>query len=248
MFEKFLAPGNLGEVADQFKRDMIGIFGKDLVSIVLYGSAASAEYKRGISDINFVLILKKIDHESLKKASVRLSWWRRSWVSAPLLFTEEELEDAADVFPLEFLSIKQNHKLIHGKDPFPGLQISKADVRKQLEFELRSKLIHLRQSYLEVRRNRESLKALAASTVAALSPLAEGLLFLKEIKSPPAKKSMLESLGKAYRIDVNPLVLAYGIKYEDANPSNDELESLIKSMLISLRALAEAVDKIEVRK
>ncbi|MEW5996956.1 MAG: hypothetical protein AB1657_05175 [Candidatus Micrarchaeota archaeon] len=248
MLERLLAPRVPNEIADQFKRDMIGIFGENLLSIVLYGSAASAEYRRGVSDINFALILKKIDYELLKKASGKLNWWRRSWVPVPLLFTEEELEDAGDVFPLEFLSIKQNHKLIYGKDFFSSLKISKADVRKQLEFEIRSKMIHLRQSYLELRSNRGNLEGLAAASVTTLSTLVEGLLFLKDMEFPPTRKSMFESLGKAYSISAKPFILAYEIKYGNAHPDSDELESLVKSLLLSLQSLSEAVDEMVVKR
>jgi len=62
----------------------------------------------------------------------------------PVYFTVEELQRAADVFPIEFLQMEQARKILHGSDPFELVDISRANLRHQTEYELRTKLIQLR--------------------------------------------------------------------------------------------------------
>ena len=51
----------------------------------------------------------------------------------------------------------ENHRCLAGKDPFTKRKIDKKRIRYQLEFELRSKLLNVRDSWLSLRRDKYAL-------------------------------------------------------------------------------------------
>ena len=55
----------------EFTKDYKSIFGDDLISIILFGSAARGEYIYKRSDINFLIILSDSGMQRLKATSTR---------------------------------------------------------------------------------------------------------------------------------------------------------------------------------
>src|SRR6056297_683308 len=106
----------LEKFADKIKEHM----GNNLESFVLYGSAATGETYRD-SDYNTLLIVKKLDLKNLKKASGTIKKWVRKGNPVPLIFTHDRILKSDDVFPLEFSDIKENHRVVRGKDVFKNI-------------------------------------------------------------------------------------------------------------------------------
>jgi hypothetical protein len=75
-----------------------------------------------------------------------------------VFWTEAEIRNAWDVFPLEFEDIKENHRCLAGRDPFSTRRVNKKQMRYQLEFELRSKLLTMRENWLAICRDRYALE------------------------------------------------------------------------------------------
>jgi predicted nucleotidyltransferase len=132
--------------------------GNNLVSVILYGSAVRGEYVRARSDLNLMLVFKKLDLEHITKVGKMMHRKVRKTLPQLVFWTEEELKNAWDVFPLEFEDIMENHRCLEGKDPFTKRKVDKKRIRYQLEFELRSKLLNVRDSWLSIRRDKYALK------------------------------------------------------------------------------------------
>ena len=81
--------------------DYKGLFGDDLVSIILYGSAAGRDYRPGKSDINFMIVLSEEGIERLDLAFKVVETWQKRKVAIPLFLTELYVESSLDVFPIE---------------------------------------------------------------------------------------------------------------------------------------------------
>src|SRR3989454_8936951 len=50
--------------------------------------------------------------------------------------------------PIEYEDIREAHRVLAGRDPWPGVTVRRDDVRRQLEQELMGKLVRLRQAYV----------------------------------------------------------------------------------------------------
>jgi predicted nucleotidyltransferase len=127
--------------------------GTNLVSVILYGSAARGDHVAARSDLNLMLVFKKLDLQQITTIRKLTSRKVRKQLPQLVFWTEEELNNAWDVFPLEFEDIKENHQCLVGKDPFGKQKVDKKRMRYQIEFELRSKLLTMRDTWLRSNRD-----------------------------------------------------------------------------------------------
>ncbi len=132
--------------------------GSNLASVVLYGSAVRGEHVAARSDVNLMLVFKKLDLEHISKVRKLTRRKVRKHLPQLVFWTEEELRHAWDVFPLEFEDIKENHQCLVGKDPFGKQKVDKKRIRYQIEFELRSKLLAMRDTWLRSSREKYDLE------------------------------------------------------------------------------------------
>ncbi len=201
------------------------ILGADLVML--------AEYYTGDEE-KLIAICKILDFDILKKLKTGRDF--------PLLFTREELIRGVDVFPVEFLNIRHDYKILYGEDLLKVIKISKKNLRHQLEFEFRSKLIHLRSEYL-LSRGRD-MENLILSAVPALSPIFGGLVYLKDLKHGDIKE-MFDIVSSGYGIDVSILKELYDIKRGKARFKKDK-EQYIKGLINVLTGIGKIIDEIKV--
>src|ERR1044072_8448291 len=124
-------------------RDLQATHGANLVSVVLYGSAAAGDDIELRSDYNLLITLNQITPADLRLAQAPMREWQRLGHPLPVYFTAEELSDAADVFPIEFRQMERARIVLYGQDPFEFVQLTDANLRHQTEYELRSKLVQL---------------------------------------------------------------------------------------------------------
>ncbi len=74
-------------------------FGDQLVSAILYGSAAAGDYHEHASDLNVLCVLSQITPHELVQSEPVFRWWRQDGNPSPLLLTEEEVDSSSDSFP-----------------------------------------------------------------------------------------------------------------------------------------------------
>ena len=64
------------EIFPDITADYKDVYGGDLISIVLYGSATGKDYRPGKSDINFMIVLSEDGIERLDRAFEIVKKWR----------------------------------------------------------------------------------------------------------------------------------------------------------------------------
>ena len=165
--------------------------GKNLESVVLYGSAATGAYRPGASDLNVLCTLVTMDvHELQLLAPVALWWTREEKEPPPLFFLSEELARSTDVFAIESLDVKRAHRVLFGKDPIAGIEVPMNLHRVQVERDLRLLLLRLRQHALLSGKNElEYIAVLKKTSSSAITLLRHTLLALGE--EPPSDPAAL---------------------------------------------------------
>jgi predicted nucleotidyltransferase len=136
------------ERAQRFAWELEGVFDTDLVSVVLYGSAARGEYRPGLSDLNVLVLLREVSPAGLRAAGELAQAWVAEGNAPPLMLSAEEWRRSTDVWAIEVADIRDAHLTLHGTDPFTGVVIRPEDLRLQCERELKGKQIQLRERYL----------------------------------------------------------------------------------------------------
>ncbi len=93
--------------SEQLVEKLQKAYGEGLVSVVLYGSAATGEHHARFSDYNILCVLHEITPRELGASDKIFRWWREQGNPAPLLLTEHEVANSTDCFAIEFHDIQQ---------------------------------------------------------------------------------------------------------------------------------------------
>ena len=130
----------------------------NLECVILFGSAARGDFREGHSDLNVACILRTLTVEELGRLAGVVRWWCvEQKEPAPLFFTHEELRQAADVFAIEILDMKQGRRVLYGEDLVAKIEVPMNLHRLQIEHDLRTILLKLRQHYLRAPGNAHEL-------------------------------------------------------------------------------------------
>ena len=222
--------------------------GDNLASIVLYGSAATDNQVNPRSDHNLLIALNRITTDDLHAAHDALAEWHKLGQPTPVYFTVAELQDAADVFPIEFLQMEKARKILFGRDPFEFVQISQANLRHQTEYELRTALIRLRRLYIPASASAEKLANLMSDSLASFAALFRAVLILKSQEPPVSKQESVHATVRLLSLDATPFERILRLHTRGAQVMSDvEANSLFASYLAEIEKVIEAVDRIEER-
>src|SRR5213082_2587950 len=131
--------------------------GPRLVALLLYGSAARGTHVPDRSDVNTLLICDGVDQALFDALTPLVRVWIRAGHPAPLILAEREWRESADAFPIEYEDMREAHRLLAGRDPWPGIQVDREQLRRQLEHELMGKLVRLRQAYAALQEDPKQL-------------------------------------------------------------------------------------------
>jgi hypothetical protein len=162
----------LKELVDRLK----STYGQRLVSVILYGSAASGDSDAAFSDVNVLCVLDKVDAKALAQSEPIFRWLHDQKAAAPLLMDQRDVAMSTDCFPIEFQDMKECRRVLHGKDVVADMTIDFSFYRARLEYELRSKLLRLRHQATPVLSDRDKLIKLCADSVSTFLVLAKHAL------------------------------------------------------------------------
>ena len=218
--------------------------GDDLVSVVLYGSAAGGDYHEKFSDLNVLCVLRVVGVPELRKTEPAVKWWLSKKQPVPLFLSLEEIENAHDAFPIEFLDIQQNHRVLFGKDLVSGIRVSTRHHHQQVEHELRGGLLRLRSRYLAVQHQEKEVVELMARSLASFATLARHALILAGEPAPVRKREIIEGASRRFHLHSLPFETLLEIREGTQGVSGEPVHALFASYLEQITRLAEAVDKL----
>lgn len=230
---------------DNLVEDLRSTHGDNLVSVVLYGSAAAGDYVQTRSDYNLLIALNRITPADLRQAQAPMRNWQRLGHPLPVYFTVEELSDAADVFPIEFHQMEKARLILYGEDPFKSLQFSDVNLRHQTEYELRSKLIQLRRLYIPASVAVEKLAALMSDSLASFAALFRPVLMLHGKEPPISKPDCVRATVKLLALDGDAFEQIFELR-ESGEILLTEVEAndLFGAYLQQIERVIEAVDSL----
>ena len=163
-------PSEVQQLLQRYVKETTALLGSQLEGIVLYGSAVRGEFLPGRSNINLLLMVSGYDREGLKRYAKTHKRWSREQFVVPLVLTEPELTRPGLVFPLEYLEIQEQHRVLWGRDPFIGLHIDRTHLAYQVRQGLHGNLVRLRQRFIEGGGTEEAIAMLLPLSLTALLP------------------------------------------------------------------------------
>jgi hypothetical protein len=124
-------------------RDLEDVFGSRLQALVAYAGS------QGDGSVHSCAVVDRLSFQDLVKCLPFTGRWHQRRVAVPLMLSGDELRRTLDIFPLEYAAIAADHLVVRGADPFAGVPIRIEDLRRAIEAQAKSHLIHLREAYLE---------------------------------------------------------------------------------------------------
>ena len=230
----------LPDITDVYK----ALFGDELVSIILYGSATGRDFQPGKSDINFMIVLTEDGIEHLDRAFDVVNKWRKRGVAVPLFLTEEYVKTSLDVFPIEYLNFQNNYIQVFGKDILKDLEFSPKFLRLQCEREIKGKLLLLREAFIETSGKGKALKGLITQALPALMAIFEALLHLKRIDVPRERREIIRAMADAFDLEHGVFQGLLDIKEETSKLNDEESLRLFKGCLREMRKLSKLVNSL----
>lgn len=215
--------------------------GENLVSIVLFGSAAREDFHEQFSDVNLLVVMQELKPSSFAPISNVLHWWsHEEKLRPPMIMTLEELRESADVFAIELIDIKDSHKTLFGQDVVAAIEVPMNLHRIEVEHELRTTLLRLRQHLLLSPDNEDELRTvLAKSITSVLTLLRHTLLVLRE-NPPQAKPQLLNRASEVFGFEVAPLQAILALRSGDGGPEN--VRELYHAYMSAIQRVAHELD------
>lgn len=168
--------------------------GDNLKSVVLYGQAAASDGLGENEPKKILVVLARIMPGDLKAAHSVAEDWSQHGNPLPVYFTSAEIKDSSDVFPIEFIDMSHIRRILYGEDPFASLEIPTFNLRHQLEYELRGKLLRLRSLYIKVHTNPNRLAALMADSLDSFIVLFRHVITMLGREAPVDKREVVTTL------------------------------------------------------
>lgn len=215
---------------NEFSQALNSSLGENLIAVILYGSAVKGENIPKQSDVNIMVVLSELTLEKLSSVEKIISRGQRKAKINSVFWTEEELKNSADVFPVEFLDIKEKYRILYGKDIFSGITINTKNLRHQLEFELRSKLLRLRNEWL-------NLKGSKALLFDFLTRAGTSFLHLFNYAQKLSNDKLNGSLAEPFRRCI-------GLKKKEIKLGRAELEKLYNEIHYSVTKIISIINEL----
>jgi predicted nucleotidyltransferase len=215
--------------------------GSDLVSVVLFGSAAREDFHEEFSDVNLLVVLQQLKPDSFPAISQVLRWWsHEEKLRPPLIMTVEELRESADVFAIELLDIKSSHKTLFGQDVTAAIDVPMNLHRIEVEHELRTTILRLRHHLLLSPDHEEELRAVLAKSITSVLTLFRHALIALGENPPHAKPQLLQRSGESFGFDVRPLQSILELRNGGMRPKN--LHELYYAYMSAIQRVAHELD------
>ena len=231
----------MADALDQLVEKLRQALPDDLISVVLYGSAAVGDHDEKFSDYNVLCVLKRLTPAQLGATESVFRWWRGQGNPSPLLLTQHEVETSTDCFAIEFHDIKEHHRILYGADVVSSLTIDRSFYRAQVEHDLRAKLLRLRQKAASVLSDKDALCRLLADSVSTFCVLFRHALILHDEEAPAKKREVVARAQERFGIDPAPFYALLDQRGERAK-TKIEPGALLAAYINEIGKVIDAVD------
>jgi predicted nucleotidyltransferase len=174
-------PAHVAAILQNFVGEARDALGPNLVSVVLFGSAAEGRLTAS-SDVNLILVLGAFDAGKLAELSDPLQAAEAAIQLRVMFLLESEISSAVECFAQKFADILRRHRVIFGKPVFAGTTVPRQPEIFRLRQMLLNLTLRLREAYVSRgQRSEEAVRVLAD----ALGPLRAAAATLLELEGAP---------------------------------------------------------------
>jgi predicted nucleotidyltransferase len=216
--------------------------GANLQAVVLYGSAVSGEFVEKHSDLNVLSIVEHAAAADLERLHPVAEWWARDGNPAPVIFTFDELGRSADIFAIELLDMKQHHRILFGADFLEHLSVPMRLHRLQVERELRTNWLRLRQAVMAAPQKKKIHLSIMLDSLATFCALFRHALIALGQPAPANKREALDGVAKIVGADASGFQSILDFREGKRAEKEIDIEATLQTYLEFVGAVANEVD------
>lgn len=235
-------PDNVASRLVEFIQGARSILGTDLVSIVLYGSAAEGKL-RATSDVNLILVLSKFDQTKAKDLGKPFQVAHAAIDLKAMYLLDSEISQAAEAFANKFTDIFHRHKVVYGTDPFANISISRGAKITRLKQVLLNLMLRLRETLISDFQYESQLVLAIADSAGPIRSSAATILEL-EGKSTNSPKEALEQLVISFPGNQWKAILESISQARETQELSGQAEYVIINLIELLKLMFERVNKL----
>lgn len=233
-------PDHIRQNIENFADSAREACGPDLVSIVLFGSAAEGRL-RASSDVNLILVLKQFVPSRIDalRESLRLA---HAGAQLEVMFLlESEIPMAAEAFAVKFADILDRHRVVYGPDPFAHLEVSRPATLRRLQQVLINLTLRLRERYALVSLREERLVPVIADVAGPIRAAAATILKLEGKAGVHPKEALQELAGRLRAGAWDKVLMNMSAAREDLDLPPGEPAATLLGLLDLLQAMQSHV-------
>ena len=227
---------------DEFVQKLKAAAADNLKAVILYGSAATEEFHAKHSDLNILCLVEQADAAHLEALHGAVEWWTRRGQRAPLVFTLDELQRSADIFTIELLDMKSRHRILYGENVLAGISVPLHNHSIQVERELRTDWLRLRQAILGAPKKSKVYLELMVSSFSAFAALfRHALIALGEAPSE-TKREAIDRIAQFAGADPAGFHAILGVREGKVKERDLDAEKILNQYFAFVEAVTEEFD------
>jgi hypothetical protein len=217
--------------------------GANLKSVILYGSAATEEFHAKHSDLNLLCVVEQADAARLEALHGAVEWWIRRGQRAPLVFTLDELSRSSDVFAIELLDMKSRHRVLHGENVLTDLQVPLHFHSIQVERELRTNWLRLRQAILAAPRKPKAYLEIMTASFSSFAALFRHALIALGEAAPETRREAIDRIAQFAAADAAGFHAILGVREGKLKEREVNVEGTMNQYFAFVEAVTDEFDR-----
>lgn len=231
----------LAEGLERMIRDPAGT----VESLVVFGSGAAEVFDYRRSDINLLIVLQRDGREELEALRPHLSVLMRQFKISPMITTRAELVTSADVFPVKFLDIQEQHRVLHGPDPFAEMTIGRDHLRLRCEQELKNMSLKLRRQLVSRMAESPVSAELVRGFLPAFTSVLRALLNLQGVPTGTDRAEVLARAADTFDLPAGLMARLAELGRARTRPGDEDVEDLAYDFLTAVVKVTAAADRMD---
>lgn len=217
--------------------DLRHVFAGRLRSLVAYGPHLEGDSH---APLNCLALVESLGMSDLEACARMARHWERQGLAIPLILAEQEFHRSLDAFPLEYSEIIRAHERVYGTDPFEQASISREDLRRACERQIKSHLVHLREGFIESADRPQAIADLVTASAPAFAALLRNVARLNGPVSPSRAEATREG-ARAAGIPDGVVSNMLALERQSMIPTTDAAR-MFPDYLAAVEQLARVVD------
>ncbi len=223
---------------------LTSVLGVRLHALVLYGSAAGSEPRGHRSDHNLLAVVDAVSAGLLDDLAPAQLWWAKQGNPPVVVLSQDEQKASCDVFPIEYLDIQRQHRLLAGTDVFNTISEHPELHRLQVEHDLRTQLIRLRSNYALVRQQSRRLESLLLDSISTFLVLFRHALVAAGEPWPASRGDALTTAARRFQFSPEACQTLLAAHRDHGHLPKTQLHSLFARYLDSIQRVERGLEEL----